>query len=188
MSFVRIENYICVVTKIRFEWILDLMRFQFHRKYTWNSVVRWMPKISNKAKMYILSAKSSRTRNITKLCGGTMWVVTCCSRWETVCLTYLVFQGAVLMQNTTARIVFTSQSLVLQSIGRENAGNYTCNASNDRGNTTSSSVMLRVQCTYSLQFSNTFSLIGSVTFSVISCSIFANHFSLFHAFNCIFKW
>ncbi|XP_014218538.1 synaptogenesis protein syg-2-like isoform X2 [Copidosoma floridanum] len=51
----------------------------------------------------------------------------------------------VLMQNQSARIVISAQSLVLQKISRENAGNYTCLASNDRGETASPTVALRVQ-------------------------------------------
>ncbi|XP_014477343.1 PREDICTED: nephrin-like [Dinoponera quadriceps] len=53
--------------------------------------------------------------------------------------------GAVLTQNYSAGIIMSTQSLVLQSIGRDNAGNYTCLASNDRGETTSPIVTLRVQ-------------------------------------------
>ncbi|KAG7204013.1 hypothetical protein KM043_001875 [Ampulex compressa] len=51
----------------------------------------------------------------------------------------------VLTQNNSAGIIMSTQSLVLQRIGRDNAGNYTCLASNDRGETTSSIVALRVQ-------------------------------------------
>ncbi|XP_070166329.1 protein turtle homolog A isoform X2 [Polyergus mexicanus] len=53
--------------------------------------------------------------------------------------------GAVLTQNHSAGIIMSTQSLVLQGIGRDNAGNYTCLASNDRGETTSPIVNLRVQ-------------------------------------------
>ncbi|XP_011496535.1 PREDICTED: cell surface glycoprotein MUC18 [Ceratosolen solmsi marchali] len=53
--------------------------------------------------------------------------------------------GGVLMQNYSARIITSTQSLVLQRIERENAGNYTCLVSNDRGETTSPTVALRVQ-------------------------------------------
>ncbi|XP_076284192.1 sidestep III isoform X2 [Lasioglossum baleicum] len=51
----------------------------------------------------------------------------------------------VLTQNYSAGIIMSTQSLVLQKIGRDNAGNYTCRASNDRGETTSPAVTLRVQ-------------------------------------------
>lgn len=53
-----------------------------------------------------------------------------------------------LTQNYSAGIIMSTQSLVLQKIGRDNAGNYTCLASNDRGETTSPVVTLRVQCKF----------------------------------------
>lgn len=56
------------------------------------------------------------------------------------------WQGGVLTQNYSAGIIMSTQSLVLQGIGRDNGGNYTCLASNDRGETTSPIVNLRVQC------------------------------------------
>lgn len=48
--------------------------------------------------------------------------------------------------NRTAGVIMSTQSLVLQKIKRDNGGNYTCLASNDRGETTSSIENLRVQC------------------------------------------
>ncbi|XP_011303548.1 nephrin-like [Fopius arisanus] len=53
--------------------------------------------------------------------------------------------GHVLIQNSAAGIVISSQNLVLQKINRDNGGNYTCLASNDRGETSSAVVPLRVQ-------------------------------------------
>ncbi|XP_008211195.1 hemicentin-2 isoform X1 [Nasonia vitripennis] len=53
--------------------------------------------------------------------------------------------GDILMQNYSAGIIMSTQSLVLQRIERKNAGNYTCLASNERGETTSPTVALRVQ-------------------------------------------
>ncbi|KAJ8674361.1 hypothetical protein QAD02_005623 [Eretmocerus hayati] len=53
--------------------------------------------------------------------------------------------GGTLMQNQSAGIIMSAQSLVLQRIVRENGGNYTCLASNDRGETSSPTVALRVQ-------------------------------------------
>ncbi|TGZ45921.1 Turtle-like protein A [Temnothorax longispinosus] len=61
--------------------------------------------------------------------------------------------GGVLTQNYSAGIIMSTQSLVLQGIGRDNAGNYTCLASNDRGETTSPIVNLRVQCKRVFPFS-----------------------------------
>lgn len=56
----------------------------------------------------------------------------------------------ILTQNQSAGIIMSTQSLVLQKIGRDNAGNYTCLASNDRGETISPIVTLRVQCKYEM--------------------------------------
>lgn len=58
----------------------------------------------------------------------------------------------ILTQNQSAGIIMSTQSLVLQKIGRDNAGNYTCLASNDRGETTSPIVTLRVQCKYKMYY------------------------------------
>lgn len=58
----------------------------------------------------------------------------------------------ILTQNQSAGIIMSTQSLVLQKIGRDNAGNYTCLASNDRGETTSPIVTLRVQCKYEIYY------------------------------------
>lgn len=57
-----------------------------------------------------------------------------------------------LTQNYSAGIIMSTQSLVLQKIGRDNAGNYTCLASNDRGETTSPVVTLRVQCKFKKKY------------------------------------
>lgn len=51
-----------------------------------------------------------------------------------------------LLQNFSAGVIMSTKSLVLQSIGRDNAGNYTCVATNERGETTSPSVLLRIKC------------------------------------------
>ncbi|XP_046737249.1 protein turtle homolog A isoform X1 [Diprion similis] len=53
--------------------------------------------------------------------------------------------GLMLLQNFSAGVIMSTKSLVLQSIGRDNAGNYTCVATNERGETTSPSVLLRIQ-------------------------------------------
>ncbi|XP_058808984.1 hemicentin-2-like [Phymastichus coffea] len=53
--------------------------------------------------------------------------------------------GAPLAHNQPAGVIMSTQSLVLQRIERANAGNYSCLASNDRGQTSSSQVALRVQ-------------------------------------------
>ena len=65
----------------------------------------------------------------------------------------------------------STQSLVLQKIGRDNAGNYTCLASNDRGETTSPVVTLRVQCKFKTT-NDYLAIIGSPFFNYF-LSLFA---------------
>lgn len=48
--------------------------------------------------------------------------------------------------NVTAGIILTDQSLVLQSVTRASAGDYTCLAANTEGKGTSNPVTLRVRC------------------------------------------
>lgn len=74
----------------------------------------------------------------------------------------------VLTQNQSAGIIMSTQSLVLQKIGRDNAGNYTCLASNDRGETTSPIVTLRVQCKYKIINIVIDKLINNLTIHVYS--------------------
>lgn len=67
-----------------------------------------------------------------------------------------LLQGGLLMQNPSAGIIMSTQSLVLQRIERENAGNYTCRAINLQGETDSPTVNLRVQCKCYFLFSRIF--------------------------------
>lgn len=48
--------------------------------------------------------------------------------------------------NLTAGIILTDHSLVLQSVTRSTAGDYTCLAANTEGKGTSNPVTLRVRC------------------------------------------
>ncbi|KAJ1528321.1 hypothetical protein ONE63_006742 [Megalurothrips usitatus] len=54
--------------------------------------------------------------------------------------------------NLTQGVILSSRSLVLQRVTRRQAGGYTCHASNERGNTTSRPVHLRVKCEYTHLF------------------------------------
>lgn len=60
------------------------------------------------------------------------------------------FQGILLTHNTTARVIRSNQSLVLQKINRHSAGNYACSAINAEGETVSNQLPLRVKCKYFL--------------------------------------
>ncbi|XP_055381972.1 uncharacterized protein LOC129612415 [Condylostylus longicornis] len=53
--------------------------------------------------------------------------------------------GIHLEHNTSARVIRSNQSLVLQAITRHNAGNYACSAINDEGETVSNHLPLRVK-------------------------------------------
>ncbi len=57
-----------------------------------------------------------------------------------------LFQGTELYQNVGGGIILTEQSLVLQSVTRASAGDYTCLAANTEGKGTSNPVTLRVRC------------------------------------------
>ncbi|GBP52395.1 hypothetical protein EVAR_37783_1 [Eumeta japonica] len=49
-------------------------------------------------------------------------------------------------QNMTSGIILSTRSLVLQKVTRQEAGEYSCRSANARGETSSESVHLRVQC------------------------------------------
>lgn len=51
-----------------------------------------------------------------------------------------------LLHNTSARIIRSNQSLVLQKVTRASSGNYSCSAINDEGETVSNQLELRVKC------------------------------------------
>ncbi|XP_034239028.1 hemicentin-2-like [Thrips palmi] len=53
--------------------------------------------------------------------------------------------GQPVLHNLSQGVILSSKSLVLQRVARRQAGGYTCHASNERGNTTSRPVHLRVK-------------------------------------------
>lgn len=57
-------------------------------------------------------------------------------------------QGVELHHNVTAGIILSDQSLVLQSVTKSLAGDYTCLAVNTEGRGSSNPVSLRVRCEY----------------------------------------
>lgn len=59
-------------------------------------------------------------------------------------------QGVELHHNVTAGVILSDQSLVLQSVTKSLAGDYTCLAANTEGRGTSNPVTLRVRCESSL--------------------------------------
>lgn len=61
---------------------------------------------------------------------------------------FLSTQGVILPHNTSARVIRSNQSLVLQKVTRNSSGNYTCSAVNTEGETVSNQLQLRVKCKY----------------------------------------
>lgn len=60
----------------------------------------------------------------------------------------LLFQGDEIHHNVSAGVILSDQSLVLQSVARKTAGNFTCLAANTEGKGTSNPVALIVRCEY----------------------------------------
>lgn len=54
-------------------------------------------------------------------------------------------------QNVSWGVIISTRSLVLQRVGRYHSGMYACSAANDRGETQSSLVSLRIHCKYNLE-------------------------------------
>ena len=57
-------------------------------------------------------------------------------------------QGRELHHNVTGGVILSDQSLVLQSVTKEFSGDYTCQATNTEGRSSSNAVTLRVRCKY----------------------------------------
>jgi hypothetical protein len=60
--------------------------------------------------------------------------------------TLVLLQGVLLSHNQSARIIRSNQSLVLQKVTRQSAGNYVCIATNPEGETFSNELTFRVKC------------------------------------------
>lgn len=65
------------------------------------------------------------------------------------------FQNQILAHNTSARIIWSNQSLVLQSVTRSSAGKYVCAATNDLNETRSEALHFRVKCEYTSRVPST---------------------------------
>lgn len=58
----------------------------------------------------------------------------------------IYLQGLPVTQNVSWGIIISTRSLVLQRVGRVHSGFYACSAANDRGETQSALVNLRIRC------------------------------------------
>lgn len=61
-----------------------------------------------------------------------------------------MLQGVQLNHNMSGRIIHSNQSLVLQKVTRQSAGQYKCSVVNSEGETVSNELNFRVQCKFEL--------------------------------------
>lgn len=78
-------------------------------------------------------------------------------------------QGIPVTQNVSWGVIISTRSLVLQRVGRNHSGMYACSAANDRGETQSSLVSLRVHCKYKVVY--VYDIKNQFTFPCKSTSI-----------------
>lgn len=62
----------------------------------------------------------------------------------------IYLQGLPVTQNVSWGIIISTRSLVLQRVGRVHSGFYACSAANDRGETQSALVNLRIRCKWKM--------------------------------------
>ena len=67
-------------------------------------------------------------------------------------LNYFFLQGKFLVENVSDGVIIGNQTLVLQKIRREDAGLYTCVASNQEGDGESNAQYLNIKCKYACYF------------------------------------
>jgi hypothetical protein len=60
-----------------------------------------------------------------------------------------LLQNVVVEQNVEEGIILSGESLVLQRVGRNRRGNYTCLVSNIEGDTLSNPITLNIKCKFS---------------------------------------
>ena len=102
------------------------------RAHPWITKVMW--------KHNVISAFEWSSRQRRSLCAGNSTFSLLCvlRKWNE--------QGKILHQNSSAGIIMSNQSLVLQRIDRQTAGLYTCLATNMEGQGESNALALPVKC------------------------------------------
>lgn len=75
------------------------------------------------------------------------------------------FQSKELKNNSTAGVVLSDHSLVLQGLTRYSAGDYTCLAANSEGKTASNPVSLQIMCKWKAQLTS-FRIINNQIISI----------------------
>ena len=60
------------------------------------------------------------------------------------------FQGKTIQQNIEKGVIMSTQSLVLQSVGKSAVGDYTCRAVNSEGAGESNPIPLKIMCKFNL--------------------------------------
>lgn len=96
-------------------------------------------------------------------------------------------QSIILAHNTSARVIRSNQSLVLQKVTRQSSGNYSCSAINAEGETVSNQLELRVKCKFcSTRFAESRSWCGSCNTGNIGIVRYITLYLHMHVYTYIF--
>ena len=68
-------------------------------------------------------------------------------------------------------MIITNGSLVLQKVTRDQAGSYTCEASNVEGDEVSKPVGITIMCKYQVLIDQTIDIMGNITVSLLNFSV-----------------
>ena len=74
-----------------------------------------------------------------------------------------MLQGEEVLHNVGQGVIITNGSLVLQKVTRDQAGSYTCEASNVEGDEVSKPVGITIMCKYQVLIDQTIDIMGNIT-------------------------